>query len=102
MTLWLDSGKSYRSRVASLKHALPAQYDCIASRHVDDTQRAMLQYFGNITTRRHAHGACGLLLVRGNRMTQSAEDETEWKQIWEGGRSSDRNERFRLYRRIEK
>jgi len=103
MTLWLpwlDSGKSYRSMVVSLKHALPAQYDCIASRRVDDTQRAMLQYFGNITTRRHAQNACGLLLVRGNRMTQSAEDEMEWKQIWEGGRSSDKNERFRLYRRI--
>jgi len=32
---------------------------------LDDTQRAMLQYFGNITTRRHAHGACGLLLAAG-------------------------------------
>ena len=105
MTLWLpwlDSGKSYRSMVVSLKHALPAQYDCIASRHVDDTQRAMLQYFGNITTHRHAHGACGLLLVQGNRLAMSAEDEMEWKKIWEGGRSSDKNERFRLYRQIKK
>jgi len=104
MTLWLpwlDSGKSYRSMVVSLKHALPAQYDCIASQHVDATQRAMLQYFGNITTRRHAHGACDLLLVQGNRMTKPAEDETEWQQIWEGGRSSDKNERFRLYRRVK-
>ena len=102
MTLWLpwlDSGKSYRSMVVSLKHALPAQYDCIASRYVNDTQRAMLQYFGNIATRRHAHGACGFLLVQGNRMTQSAEDEMEWTKIWEGGRSSDKNERFRLYQR---
>ena len=103
MTLWLpwlDSGKSYRSMVVSLKHALPTQYNCIASRHVDDTQRAMLQYFGSITTRRHAQGACGLLLLQGNRMTKPTEDEMEWKQIWEGGRSSDKNERFRLYRRI--
>ena len=102
MTLWLpwlDSGKSYRSMVVSLKRTLPAQYDCIASRHVDDTQRAMLQYFGNITTRRHAHGACGLLLVQGSRANMSAEDETGWQQIWEGGRSSDKNERFKLYRR---
>lgn len=96
---WLDSGKSYRGMIVSLKRALPAQYDCIASRHVDGTQRALLQYFGNIATRRHAQDACGLLLVQGNRMTQSAEDETEWKQIWEGGRSSDKNERFRLYQK---
>jgi 4-amino-4-deoxy-L-arabinose transferase-like glycosyltransferase len=104
MTLWLpwlDNGKSYRSMVISLKHALPAQYDCIASRNVDDMQRAMLQYFGNITTRRHAQDACGLLLVQENRMIKPDEDETEWKQIWEGGRSSDRNERFRLYRRVK-
>ena len=98
MTLWLpwlDSGKSYRSVVDSLKHALPAQYDCIASRHVEDTQRAMLQYFGDITTHRHAHDVCGLLLVQVNRMNKPVEIETKWTQIWEGGRSSDKNERFR-------
>ena len=46
-----------------------------------------------------AAGAWCLLLAQGNRMTQLAEDETEWKQIWEGGRSSDKNERFRLYQK---
>lgn len=103
MTLWLpwlDSGKSYRSMVASLKHALPAHYDCIASQRLDSTQRAMLQYFGNITTRRDAH-ACSLLLVLGKRMDKPGEGATEWRQIWEGGRSSDRSERFRLYRRLK-
>ena len=102
MTLWLpwlDSGKSYRGMVTSLKRALPAKYNCIASRNVDGTQRALLQYFGNITTRRHAQGACGLLLVQENRLSKSAEDGMEWKQIWEGGRSSDKDERFRLYQR---
>ena len=105
MTLWLpwlDSGKSYRGMVISLKHTLPAQYDCIASQHLDNTQRAMLQYFGNITTHRNAHDACSLLLVLVNRVAKAAEDETEWQQIWEGGRSSDKNERFRLYRRVKR
>ena len=102
MTLWLpwlDSGKSYRSMVASLKHALPAQHGCIASQDVDDTQRAMLQYFGNITTLQYAHDACNLLLTQG-RTTKPAGGEMEWQQIWEGHRSSDKNERFRLYRRV--
>ena len=102
MTLWLpwlDSGKSYRSMVVSIKHALPAQYDCIASRHVDDMQRAMLQYFGDIATRHHPQDVCGLLLVQVNRMKKPMENEAEWKQIWEGGRSSDKNERFRLYQK---
>lgn len=103
MTLWLpwlDSGKSYRSMVASLKHALPAQYGCMASRNVGDTQLAMLQYFGNITPRRHARDACDLLLVQSGPASGPMENENAWKKIWEGGRSSDKNERFRLYQRV--
>lgn len=96
---WLDSGKSYRSMITSLKHALPAHYGCIGGVHVDNDQRAMLQYFGGITLRRQAQQSCDILLVRGGRVTGSLDNETEWKKIWEGGRSSDKNERFRLYRR---
>jgi hypothetical protein len=102
MTLWLpwlDSGKSYRSMVVSLKHALPAQHGCLASLNVGDTQLAMLQYFGDISTNRLTHNACDLLLVQSVQTSGLPENETNWKKIWEGGRSSDRNERFRLYQR---
>ena len=103
MTLWLpwlDSGKSYRSMVVSLKHALPAQHGCLASQNVGDTQLAMLQYFGDISTNRSAHDTCNLLLVQSVQTSGLPENETNWKKIWEGGRSSDRNERFRLYQRV--
>jgi 4-amino-4-deoxy-L-arabinose transferase-like glycosyltransferase len=105
MTLWLpwlDSGKSYRNMVASLKHALPAKHSCIGNEHLGDGQRAMLQYFGDILTQRHARNTCDLLLVQGAVVTQPLRDETEWKKIWEGGRTGDKVERYRLYQRIEK
>ena len=103
MTLWLpwlDSGKSYRSMIVSLKYALPAQHGCLASRSVGETQLAMLEYFGNITTRREARNVCDLLLVQSVQASEPGENEKVWKKIWEGGRSSDKNERFRLYQRV--
>ena len=103
MTLWLpwlDSGKSYRSMVLSIQRTLPAQYGCMASQNVGDTQLAMLQYFGNITTQRQAPETCDLLLVQGGQTFMPLKNESAWKKIWEGGRPSDKNERFRLYQRV--
>jgi len=97
---WLDSGKSYRSMVISLQLALPPQHGCLASEDVGDTQLAMLQYFGGITTQRHARAACDLLLEQGGSVPSSTGRDPSWKKIWEGGRPSDKNERFRLYQRI--
>lgn len=97
---WLDSGKSYRSMVASLKQALPSQYQCIAGGRLDNDQRAMLLYFGDIAVRREAWQGCDLLLARDSRSEDPLENEAEWGKIWEGGRISDRHERFRLYRKI--
>lgn len=97
---WLDSGKSYRSTALSLKRALPARYDCIASLNVSATQRAMLQYHAGITTRLGSTQACKLMLTQDYGLSSTPVDRKKWRQIWEGGRSSDREERFRLYRRI--
>jgi hypothetical protein len=97
---WLDRGKSYRGMVASLKHALPANYNCLAGSNVGSTQRAMLQYFGGIDTRHDASHTCDLLLTQGSGMSGPSENKKEWKKIWEGGRPSDKMERFRLYRKI--
>lgn len=103
MTLWLpwlDSGKSYRSTALSLKQALPEHYSCLASLNVGKTELAMLEYLGNIATRRQTGEACDLLLVQNRSSSSSVRNKSEWKKIWEGGRSSDRNERFGLYQRI--
>jgi 4-amino-4-deoxy-L-arabinose transferase-like glycosyltransferase len=104
MTLWLpwlDSGKSYRNMILSLKHAVPAQHGCMASLNVGDTQLGMLQYFGDITTHREANNTCDLLLVQNTQKSEPMKSQSSWKKIWEGGRSSDQNERYRLYQRVD-
>jgi 4-amino-4-deoxy-L-arabinose transferase-like glycosyltransferase len=104
MTLWLpwlDNGKSYRGMVTSLKQAMPIQHGCIASLDVGDTQRAMLQYLGDITTHTQAQLDCDLLLVHGERATKLVKDETIWVKLWEGNRKGVKSEPFRLYQRIE-
>ena len=103
MTLWLpwlDSGKSYRSMVVSMKHAMPKQYQCIGREHLGDGQRAMLHYFGNIITRRDPRIKCDLRLIQGNKLSKPLLDETRWKKIWEGSRKGDKGEHYRLYQRI--
>ncbi|MDO9102922.1 MAG: glycosyltransferase family 39 protein [Candidatus Nitrotoga sp.] len=104
MTLWLpwlDNGKSYRGMVVSLKQAMPQHHGCVASLDVGDTQRAMLQYLGNITTHKQAQRVCDLLLVHGGRATRLAEEERAWVKLWEGNRKGVKSEPFRLYQRIE-
>lgn len=103
MTLWLpwlDSGKSYRSMVASLQQAMPERYRCIGRDHLGDGQRAMLHYFGNIITRRDLAGRCDLRLIQGDKLSRPLLDATRWEKIWEGSRKGDKNEHYRLYRRV--
>jgi 4-amino-4-deoxy-L-arabinose transferase-like glycosyltransferase len=105
MTLWLpwlDSGKSYRSMVAALQHAMPQQYQCIGYDYLGDGQRAMLHYFGNIITRHDTKHRCDLRLIQGDRLSKPLLDETRWKKTWEGNRKGDKNEHYRLYRRVDK
>jgi 4-amino-4-deoxy-L-arabinose transferase-like glycosyltransferase len=102
MTLWLpwlDSGKSYRNMVVNLKHAMPHQYNCIRRENLGDGQRAMLHYFGNITTLKDARKDCDLRLIQGKKISQPLPDTAHWEKIWEGSRMDDKNERYRLYRR---
>lgn len=101
MTLWmpwLDGSKSYRSMVESLTESLPQQHDCIASRYLEDGQKAMLHYFGNIITREGGERSCRLLLTHGN-LSRSDQQAGHWETIWEGGRRGEKDERYYLYQR---
>jgi len=97
---WLNSGKSYRLMVTSLKQALPAKYNCISGVEIGDGQRAMLQYFGNITISKKRKQDCSLMLVQGNTAKPPVDDKINWKKVWDGSRTGDKNERFWLYRRV--
>lgn len=99
---WLNSGKSYRLMVTSLKQALPTKYNCIYGIEVGDGQRAMLQYFGDITISKRPKQDCSLMLVQGNTAKPPVDDKVNWKKVWDGSRTGDKNERFWLYRRVKR
>lgn len=102
---WLDAGKSYRGMVASLRLALPHQYDCLASRNLGEPQRAMLHYFAGIITQRvevAPQHECPFLLTQGVAADGGdVLDPAVWRLIWTGSRLGDNSERFRLFARLD-
>ena len=105
MTLWLpwlDNGKSYRPMIDDLSTHLPAGYQCITGSHIGTSEQAMLDYFGQFRWHSREVARCDLLLVQGDRVARPIENEIGWEKIWEGGRLGERNERFRLYRRVKR
>jgi 4-amino-4-deoxy-L-arabinose transferase-like glycosyltransferase len=105
MTLWLpwlENNKSYRSTVNAIKLALPAKFNCVAGTNLGLGQRAMLHYFGDIIVGSQPNPVCDLMLVQGTPEVELFQAGERWKKIWEGGRPGDKNERYRLYRRLTK
>jgi hypothetical protein len=100
---WADTVKSYRSMIAGMQKALPKKYHCIASRNLGEPQRASLHYFAGIITWREENPErrrdCDLLLVEGVPHEEQPMP-SHWKKIWEGQRPGDKDERYRLYRRV--
>ncbi|MBU1691240.1 MAG: glycosyltransferase family 39 protein [Gammaproteobacteria bacterium] len=99
---WLDAGKSYRSMITSMQQALPAHHACISSSKLGEPQRAMLEYYAGILTKRtetHQGIECNLLLVQGSANNPDAPPGPEWTKIWEGNRPGDRSERYWLFQR---
>ena len=101
---WVDTSKSYRSVVSQIERVLPAQHGCIASRDLGEAQRAMLLYFAGLRTERLETSAraagCPLLLVQGRPLDELV-PVPGWRQVWEGHRPGDKDERLRLYSRTE-
>jgi len=99
---WADNVKSYRSVFVSMQRALPERFNCIASRDLRESQRALLHYFAGIVTYREEvpgrRRDCELLLVQGRPKEETAPG-APWQKIWEGARPGDKDERYRLYRR---
>lgn len=103
-TLWtpyLNAGKSYRSMIHSLAAELPRS-GCVASRHLGEPQRALLDYYANVRTVRlemHPEASCPTLLVQGWQRDPPAAPGAGWALAWEGARPGDRAELYRLFRR---
>ena len=127
MTLFLPDlnyGKSYASVAQQIAARLPAGADCIDT-NVGPAQRASFAYFGHLPFAGVEGGKCSYLLLQdsmrnaaqGRRRRQPTRSRTatascggkavltdstprDWTLLWEGRRPSDRDERFRLLRRV--
>ena len=100
----VNTGKSYRSTFETLRANIPAQTQCVASRHLGEAQRALLHYHANLITRRtevtRDSSNCDVLLVQ-SVLREEPAVPAGWRKIWEGARPGDKIERFRLYRRMQ-
>jgi 4-amino-4-deoxy-L-arabinose transferase-like glycosyltransferase len=99
---YIDTVKSYRSMVMRLAQAIPGGHRCIYGQSLGEPQRAMLHYFANIITVRLEKSGprpdCDLLITQDN-WKDPGKAGGPWKMIWEGRRSGDKQERYRLYRK---
>jgi hypothetical protein len=113
----LNYGKSYASVAQQIAARLPADADCIDT-NVGPAQRASFAYFGHLPFAAVDGGTCSFMLLQdsvGQKVPVQASlmqngalvrgaaalpfRARDWTLLWEGRRPSDRDERFRLYRR---
>lgn len=94
---WIDHSKTYRPVVASLRAALPQDIDCIDRTGIGISQRAALDYFAGIRTEAPARKRqCDWRLTIDDKDRPAS---AGWTEVWQGGRTSDRKERWYLDRR---
>ena len=107
MTLWLPAlnyAKSYANVAAEIAQKLPADRPCVDSDAGAD-QLASFAYFGHINFSQFAASNCQYLLLQENGRNKEAAKrvsnaEDQWQLIWEGRRPNDRDEHFRLFKRV--
>jgi 4-amino-4-deoxy-L-arabinose transferase-like glycosyltransferase len=107
MTLWLpwvNYGKSYRSVAEKIRQNLPLSSYCVDA-NIGSAQRASFAYFGKIDFARTSSRNCLYFLTqdnlsRKNQIKLFERSGEKWQLLWEGRRPSDRDERFRLFKRI--
>jgi 4-amino-4-deoxy-L-arabinose transferase-like glycosyltransferase len=106
MTLFLDSvnySKSYAVVAGQIAHTLPPGAQCVDS-NVGPAQRASFAYFGHVPFAEFDGVRCDFLLLQDNHPKSDSafaidHAGSRWMLVWEGRRLSDRDERFRLYKR---
>jgi 4-amino-4-deoxy-L-arabinose transferase-like glycosyltransferase len=109
MTLFLPDmnySKSYASVARQIAQKLPPKVDCIET-NVGPAQRASFAYYAQLPFTGVPGGRCQLLLLqdsvklRDDREILPQYRGKQWQLLWEGRRPADREERFRLYRRVD-
>ncbi len=101
MTLWLpwiSAAKDYRPALLAMASKVPA-HQCIDASRISDTAQALLDYYAlpEVRTSDSARG-CHYVARQESRQ-EKAKPQSGWRQIWEGGRPTDKRVVYRLYRR---
>ncbi|ALL65097.1 putative inner membrane transmembrane protein [Paraburkholderia caribensis MBA4] len=105
MTLWLpvvNYSRTYKDVAQQIAAHLPSDYNCISPARLGDAQIATFAYFGDMHF--SFDEDCDVLLRQDTQDfgEPSAMSNFVWKLVWEGRRVADRDERFRLYVRIDR
>lgn len=101
-TIWLpyiDSRRSYRWTFEALAKELPAQ-GCVASLHLGEPQRALLDYFTGVRTVREEVDKtqdCPAIIVQYGKLASRPAPPAGYTVKWSGARRGDDTERFVLY-----
>lgn len=106
MTLWLplvNFSRTYRDVATQIATRLPSDYTCITPVRLGDAQIASFAYFGNMHFDFDS-ADCDVLLRQDTQDYNPPASLTPytWNLVWEGRRAADRDERFRLYVRVER
>lgn len=105
MTLWLpvvNYSRTYKDVAEQIAAHLPSDYTCISPVRLGDAQIATFAYFGDMHF--SFDEDCDVILRQDTQDfgEPSAMPNYMWKLVWEGRRAADRDERFRLYVRIDR
>lgn len=104
MTLWMPAGnhrKTYRDVAQQAGAVVSPAHRCVATLGMDVAHRASFAYFGALRLD-DTRDDCEWLLVA-DRVSAPLDPSLvrgEWRQAWRGQRPVDRQERFRLFRRV--
>ena len=105
MTLWLpmvNYSRTYRDVAQQIAAHLPDDYTCISPIRLGDAQIATFAYFGDMQF--SFTDDCDVILRQDSQDFSAPSPMLSyvWKLVWEGRRAADRDERFRLYVRVDR
>src|SRR5690606_38698137 len=103
MTLWLpvfNERNTYREVATRLTDAFDGQGACVATQDLERAPRASFHYFARMNFAARGDRCDWLLIQDDGPLARTVPSpQPGWSLVWQGQRRSDRDERFRLYRR---
>ncbi|MCG7372555.1 hypothetical protein MHL40_07695 [Pseudomonas luteola] len=97
---WVDLGRSYARPFEALEQSLPAQFDCLNTVNMGESERSMLHYYTGIKPVMVAtpeQAQCQIQMLLDQQHHPIKVDEAHWQLIWQGRREGDRQERLRAF-----